>query len=100
MTNLPNPATGKALEKLADAFLAGEISREQLIEQTANLGLALDLLDLLLTSRAHVATGPRTAAEKNKAIYQRFDGRLVESWVKNDFTGLMKQLGVELPMAR
>ena len=72
MTNLPNPATGKALEKLADAFLAGEISREQLIEQTANLGLALDLLDLLLTSRAHVATGPRTAAEKNKAIYQRF----------------------------
>jgi len=62
MTNLPSPAIGKALEKLADAFLAGEISREQLIDQTANLGLAPDLLDLLLTSRAHVATGPRTAA--------------------------------------
>ena len=200
MTNLTNPGTGKALEKLADAFLAGEISREQLIEQTARLGLAPDLLDLLVTSQAHVATGPRTAAEKNKAIYQRFihevfnegrfdrldaflspayvyrdappgtppgadgikqivsmfraafpdlritieqqvaendyvcsrttmcgthrgdlfgilatgnpvavsgmtmvqvvDGRLVESWVKNDFMGLIKQLGVELPISR
>jgi hypothetical protein len=112
MTKLTNPGTGKALEKLADAFLAGEISREQLIEQTASLALAPQVAEndyvcsrtmMCGTHRGDLfgilATGNPVAVSGMNMV-QVVDGRLGESWLKNDFMGLMNQLGVELQISR
>ena len=71
MSDKISTANEKDLNEMADAFLAGGINREELIERAVKLKIPLDLLDLVVTSRAHVSAARPKLTEK-KAIYLSF----------------------------